>query len=382
MKSWPFAVVGLACLVAAGCRTDPNILLLERELRIQEDEIYRLRGVVEDYQEALRSRRENVAEPQSTTPVDPGRSKLLDMIQPQGIPGAAGETVPPRDDANHGGRDTLAPPSPYGDPSQKPPGGEQPDGEGADGPGQGPADIDLPIPKPSAQGSVGDGTEVRQTSGTGPILPVDSRQVAQIALNHSLSGGYDADGRPGDDGIVVVIQPRDARGRWLEAPAEMSVALLDPALEGEAARLARWDFTAAETLARFRKTNPGRAIHLEMPWPADPPMHSRLYVFVRYTTRDGRRLQVEGPIRIAPPGQTSERWVRAKPASAAPVAIRPANHSEPSSDPTLGAADDQAESPEGRSTPAVSPPAIRPRSPTAAQDPPKLVRPVWSPSRP
>jgi len=45
--------IAAAFVLLAGCRMDPNQLLVERELRLQEDEIYRLRNTVRDYQFAL-----------------------------------------------------------------------------------------------------------------------------------------------------------------------------------------------------------------------------------------------------------------------------------------------------------------------------------------
>ena len=111
--------------------------------------------------------------------------------------------------------------------------------------------------------------------------------------------------------------------------------------------------------------------HLELPWPADPPVHGQLYLFVRYTTSDGRKLQAEGPIEIGLPGQTSRRWVRSKPAPSAPEAGRPADLGEPG----------QAEPGRIRLTPAARMPA--PASPSAAAAPtePKIEAPVWSPHR-
>ena len=44
----------------------------------------------------------------------------------------------------------------------------------------------------------------------------------------------------------------------------MSVVVIDPALDGNAARVARWDFTAAETAAMFRRSGAALAIHLTM----------------------------------------------------------------------------------------------------------------------
>jgi hypothetical protein len=51
MKPWQCLVVGLVTLTTAGCRVDPAIPILERQLRIKEDEIYRLRGTIEDLQD-------------------------------------------------------------------------------------------------------------------------------------------------------------------------------------------------------------------------------------------------------------------------------------------------------------------------------------------
>ena len=51
MKPWQFAVVSLALLMTTGCRSDPAVPILERELRRKEDEIYRLRATLEELQD-------------------------------------------------------------------------------------------------------------------------------------------------------------------------------------------------------------------------------------------------------------------------------------------------------------------------------------------
>jgi hypothetical protein len=55
MRAWSLAVAGCVCLALAGCRTDPEIARLERDNRLKEDEIYRLRWRIEDLQEAMQS---------------------------------------------------------------------------------------------------------------------------------------------------------------------------------------------------------------------------------------------------------------------------------------------------------------------------------------
>ena len=267
MKPSQFVALGLAGLALAGCRADPHIELMERELRLQEDEIYRLRESIEDYQVALDTQRSGAVSGPSGT----GR-------------GAAGvSTTPsPLDLA------PLAPPVPeLGEPLKE---GEVPElliPEDSQAP---PHQQDQPdrVPLEPGEEAPDDAPKSQQTSAAEPIVLADSRQVTQLVLNRLRTGGYDADGRPGDEGIVALIEPRDTRGRTATAPADISVVAIDLALEGEAARVGRWDFSTAETAKLFRTWGERRGIQLQMPWPAHPPAHGKLTLVVRYTTRDGR----------------------------------------------------------------------------------------------
>ena len=60
MKTWQIVVVGLVSLAVAGCQTDPNIVLLEQDLRKKDDEIYRLQWQLEDCQAELQAARSTV----------------------------------------------------------------------------------------------------------------------------------------------------------------------------------------------------------------------------------------------------------------------------------------------------------------------------------
>ena len=193
----------------------------------------------------------------------------------------------------------------------------------------------------------------------------DSRQVAAIALNRMLTGGMNTGDGDGDQGLLVVVEPRDRAGRTIDAPAEIIVVVLDPALEGEAARVARWDFSAAETAAMFRRTGAAAAIHLTTTWPGDPPKHNKLRLFVRYVTADGRKLQADAPIEVAPAGEKTARWA---PNDAKSLAQKPARGAP------------AAESWQRSHTPAASVPDPSPHMATRA-DEAKPHRPVWSPER-
>lgn len=362
MKWWQFALVGPVCLVVAGCRTDPQIMLLERENRLQEDEIYRLRECIADYEAGMQLG--------PTRAPSPGR--LDTGTVPPGVPARilspAGSKATP---ATPDGPALLGPPTlESGEPLRE---GEVPDlfqkykGPRTPNlqsvPEPVPSEENLPGPVPSG-GSEGNGEAQDRAAGeSGPIIQADSSRVTQLVLNRHLTGGYNADGRPGDEGIIVVIEPRDAQGRWIEAPGKVSVVVLDPALEGEAARVARWDFTAAETAAMFLKSALGRGMELEMLWPGDPPVHEELQLFVRYTTSDGRKLERDHQIRVDPPHERSADWVPSQKAAPRTQASRPAE-SRPD------AVSSEAPVP----TPAAPRTALTPAGP-------KIQPPVWSPDR-
>jgi hypothetical protein len=148
----------------------------------------------------------------------------------------------------------------------------------------------------------------------------------------------------------------------------MSIVVLDPGLrdeEGKAARVARWDFTAAETAAMFRRTGATAAIHLMMTWPDHPPKHNKLHLFVRYVTADGRNVEANQPIEVAPAGDKTIRWTP----SESPVRADPSADRRPA-----------PESWRPNEMPTARVPGPSPYTATRS-DASNSARPVWSPDR-
>ena len=86
MRTWQVALLGGALLAVAGCRTDPAIPLLERQLRQQEDEIYRLRAQLEGCQDgACEHRTEHAARSE--------RDYDREEAEPRHRPGASAPTA-------------------------------------------------------------------------------------------------------------------------------------------------------------------------------------------------------------------------------------------------------------------------------------------------
>ena len=309
MKTWQVALLGVALLATAGCRSNQAIPLLERQLRLQEDEIYRLRAQLEDLQDGGSScphRPDGAARSDRDRGLRPRRGRAAPSLGLGGPQRRVGTEIGhrnPRPALRKSARHAETP---------------RPAGHLRD-PRIGRPIARRPPDRVSAR------TMARQTRMSGPSRagePVpfspegDSRHVASIAIDRTLTGGINSGDRAGDQGLLVVVEPRDRAGRSVDAPAAMSVVALDPAIldsRGKAVRVGRWDFTAAETAGLFRRTDSSRAVHLAMAWPADPPKHGKLHLFVRYVTADGRRLEADSPIEVALAGERQAGWQSAPP---------------------------------------------------------------------
>lgn len=132
---------------------------------------------------------------------------------------------------------------------------------------------------------------------------------ARIVLDPQHSRGADWDGRPGDDGLQLVIQGRTSDSAEAAVEGKLAIVVLDPARQGPAARLARWDFDRAAT-AHLVAASPASVggLKLELPWPGEPPASNRLVVFVRLELEDGQRLETHRELYVIPPGQQVGGW--------------------------------------------------------------------------
>jgi hypothetical protein len=126
---------------------------------------------------------------------------------------------------------------------------------------------------------------------------VDIR-VTRIVLNSRLTGGYNFDGQPGDDGLLLVVEPQNAAGQYVPLPGDLEIEVLDPQKSGPDARIARWEFDSSETVVTMRKSLLGRGMHLQLPWPGDRPSSENLRLNVHYKPPTGEKLSAKRLFRI------------------------------------------------------------------------------------
>lgn len=163
-----------------------------------------------------------------------------------------------------------------------------------------------------------------------------TERVDYIFLNPRLTGGQDFDQQAGDDGLGVLIEPRNKDGQFVPQPAKVSIVLLDPAKPGANVRVARWDFDKEVAAKLLRDAPLDRGLHFRMPWPKNPPEHEHLQLFVRFWCEDGRKLEASREITVRLPSRIPSAWTRRaeppEPADGAKVSVlaaREATEAEP-----------------------------------------------------
>jgi hypothetical protein len=278
--------------VIAGCRhADVNRELVERELRLQEDELYRLHDEIAERERLLETaRRENAALERDLQSARAGGAIPRELLPD--LPPAPDEPPPERTPR----RDSGVPPIDVEPPVIKVPGleGPMPPPPGRSSwkstRGVRRASFEQPADEPTSE------AQYEPKNASGPESTDDV--VAKIVLNRRLTRGYNADRRLGDEGIVVVIEPRNKVDRIVSAPGKVAVVVVDPALSTAEGRVARWDFNAEEIRERLGEGPSGDGIQLELAWPGRLPEHDRLMLFVRFTTADGEVHEASQPILV------------------------------------------------------------------------------------
>jgi hypothetical protein len=338
-------LLALLPLLSIGCSTykqqvDRELWL--RELRLQEDCIWRLKWQIEELQQELdAANARNPATTSSTTPSSstPNRPVLDAIRNLQNPSGGGGGDAPP------------IPPSPTGPsidlgrPFVPTPSGKPGSGTGGSGSWNSPrSPRNGPVSQASMVSPAVDSTHLD------PDIAAD-----RIELNPALTGEINS--KPGEPALSVAIDQFDANGRRVLAPGDVSIVVVDPQVEGREAKIARWDFESDEVEQHVRKNRDGSWLQFDMPWPATPE-HNDLRVFVRFTGFDGRRREANLPIDIQLDASKSPEhgWTKAS----GPALTRT---DEPSNGRTTVSTDDSAQD--------------------KPDNPPERVsnRPAWSPNR-
>lgn len=311
------AAAAVTALIA-GCKSDFNSQLLERELRFQEDQIYSL----QDELQSKCARLEMVAAENESLKKQLG----IADAPTAGSRGAAPTPVRRGPGATSVAPPTLVPPTiedlPPPPRSSVPvdagprfdaPGGDAPTFRG--GATQPALDGVPPVsPEPAFPpgGVNGTGGEMPSAERDGAVRRLSHEQsvaaasdLTHLVLNPERTECLDGDGDGASDALAIVFEPRDADERLVSTVGDISIAVFEPGAgataadpSGEGQRIARWEIPAAEAAGHFRRTSLHRGLHVVRPWPGPPPSADHVRVFVRMTTFEGKAFETEATVPV------------------------------------------------------------------------------------
>jgi hypothetical protein len=178
-----------------------------------------------------------------------------------------------------------------------------------------------------------------------------------------------------DEGLQVVVEPRDAAGQVVPASGIMAIAVIDPSGEGDAARLARWNFSAEQVAEKWQSGASGAGLHFTLQWPNAVPTRDDLMLFVRLTTEDGQQFVAEFALRPTS-GNNPAAWND--------VEDRPRTTANRASGPVTMWKRATAPLPEREPSAVVALPAEKPKTPEPVEETaaaPEATGPSWSPYR-
>ncbi len=147
----------------------------------------------------------------------------------------------------------------------------------------------------------------------GAEKPSDMR-IVELAFHPSLCRAANFDDQSDDDGLYLVLQPKNVEGQMVPIFAALEIAVHDPARmgkdgESDSSRVGRWSYSANEVKSKFQPIGASQGIHLTLPWNGPDPQADRVIVYVRYTVPDGRQVINEKTIFVSGKGNMKTVWV-------------------------------------------------------------------------
>jgi hypothetical protein len=130
--------------------------------------------------------------------------------------------------------------------------------------------------------------------GGGVYLP-----VKEIAIGRG-TGGVDEDGLPGDEGLMVVIVPKDEDGSAVKVPARALVAAWEITPAGLKNPIGSWELSSDRLRRTWKSGLISTGYFVAMPWQT-LPSSDRVRVAVRLITTDGRTYEADRDVSVKPP---------------------------------------------------------------------------------
>jgi hypothetical protein len=154
-------------------------------------------------------------------------------------------------------------------------------------PGVGPSGVGSSgIAAPVIQTSAVQALEARGKSGRIPTKPTDSR-VREIDWHPTMCRAQNSDGKPGDDGLFLVLIPRNTAGQFVPSLGALTLVVEETLADGSVARIGRYEFSDAELKDYLEPVGSAPGLHIPIRWTEQKPAGTSVEVYAKLTMPDG-----------------------------------------------------------------------------------------------
>jgi hypothetical protein len=176
-----------------------------------------------------------------------------------------------------------------------------------------------------------------------PACPPDGVTVGRGPLARDISlgigtGGYDADGKPGDEGLQVILVPKDDDGSALKIPGRLVVAAYGVARDGTKSPIGLWEIPPEKLRVYWQTGLLSTGYKLALQW-HQAPATEKVRVVAQLTSLDGKVYETDKDITvrlITAPGDVPNPNIPVLPPPSGMNVIPPATGVAPEYDPFPG----------------------------------------------
>ena len=139
---------------------------------------------------------------------------------------------------------------------------------------------------PVIQSSAVQALEARGKPGRIPTKPTDSR-VREIDWHPTMCRAQNSDGKPGDDGLYLVLIPRNTAGQFVPSLGALTLVVEETLADGSVARIGRYEFSEAELKDYLEPVGSAPGLHIPIRWTEQRPAGTSVEVYAKLTMPDG-----------------------------------------------------------------------------------------------
>lgn len=139
------------------------------------------------------------------------------------------------------------------------------------------------------------------------VTQIDPR-IRKIEFHPTLSRGHNFDGKRGDDGLYLVLLPRNAQHQFVPGNGTLTVVAEETLADGTTNRIGRWTITPEQWRDGLEPIGEAQGFHVKLPWQDRIPTTSQVDVWVRFALEEGTTMVNQQPISVRQASPGTSTW--------------------------------------------------------------------------